>query len=226
MPTHPAYLPVMDSSLHGPTLARVVTAARAGSIEHAVALFRAGGFDRRADDPAALAVAGRLAKDRALALPLADRPAALAEAAAIYARAFAFDPQPYTRINAATLTLLAGDSEAGQVMARELLDWLDSGDSFAETPYFVAATRAEALLLLDRRDAAEAALAQAIALAPDCADDQATTLRQLQLILACQGADTAWLDAYRPPRALSYAGHLGIDEAAIGDLSGQALRQG
>ena len=132
MPSHPAYLPAMDSSLHGPTLARVVTAARAGSIEHAAALFRAGGFDRRADDPAALAVAGRLAKDRALRLPVAERQRALADAAATYARAYALDPQPYTRINAATLTLLSGDAETGRAMAQGLLDWLDSGEAFAE----------------------------------------------------------------------------------------------
>ena len=219
MPAHPAYLPSMDSSAPGPSLARVVTAARAGSIDHAAALFRAGGFDRRSDDPAALAVAGRIAKDRALRLPLAERSRALAAAATHYAQSFALDPQPYTRINQATLTLLAGEVEAGQAMARSLLDWLDSGASFAETPYFLAATRAEALLLLGRRDAAEAALAAAIGPGSDSAEDQATTLRQLRLILDAQGADAGWLDAYRPRQALNYAGHLGIAEVAVEPLA-------
>ena len=56
------------------TLARIVTVARAGSLTHALALFRAAGFDRADHDPAALAVAGRLAKDQALRAPAAERP--------------------------------------------------------------------------------------------------------------------------------------------------------
>ena len=216
-----AYRIAMESSAQGPTLARVITAARAGSLDHAAALFRAGGFDQRAEDPAALAVAGRLAKDRALRLPAAEQPAALAAAAQAYSRAFDLDPQPYTRINAATLTLLSGDRARGQAMAKDLLDWLDSGATFAETPYFLTATRAEALLLLGELGGARAALAQAFALAPDSAEDLATTLRQLRLILARDGADTAWLDPFRPPRTLNYAGHLGIAEAAIAPLAAE-----
>ncbi|WP_068071023.1 TRAFs-binding domain-containing protein [Novosphingobium lentum] len=211
----------MNHSGQVPTLAKIVTAARAGSLDHASALFRAGGYDRAMDDPAALAVAGRLAKDRALRAPPADRAALMHQAAQAYARAFAIDPQPYTRINEATLTLLAGDGARGQALARDLLDWLDSGVPFAETPYWLAATRAEAHLLLDDRPQAEANLARAVALAADSREDQATTVRQLCLILTQAGADSAWLDPYRPPRALNYAGHLGVAEAQIASLAGR-----
>ncbi|MGG2377293.1 hypothetical protein ACE400_29245, partial [Salmonella enterica] len=86
-----------------------MTAARAGSLDHASALFVAAGFDRATDDPAALAVAGRLARDRALRRPVAERGGLLRDAAGFYARAHALDPQPHTLISQATLALLAGD---------------------------------------------------------------------------------------------------------------------
>lgn len=91
-------------------LPAIITAARAGALDHAETLFAAGGFDRRVDDPAALAVKGRLLKDRAALLPLAERRAGFAAAAAAYAAADALAPQPYTRINLATLTMLAGNA--------------------------------------------------------------------------------------------------------------------
>ncbi|MBC2651893.1 hypothetical protein H7F50_08055 [Novosphingobium flavum] len=200
------------------TLARIVTVARAGSLTHALALFRAAGFDRADHDPAALAVAGRLAKDQALRAPAAERPALLARAAAAYAAADALAPQPYTRINQATLTWLAGDRAAGEDLARAVLAWLDTGNHPPETPYWLAATRAEALLLLGDRAAAGQWLGQAIARQPDAWEDQAATLRQLGLILVAQGTDAGWLDAYRPGRVIHFGGHLGIADTAAAAL--------
>jgi hypothetical protein len=188
----------------------IVTTARAGSHRHAWDLFVGGGHAARADDPAALAVKGRLLKDRAIGLPASEQPAAFAEAAAAYAGADALAPQAWTRINCATLTLLAGDVPRAQAEARELLAWLAGADDIAETPYYLAATRAEAHLLLGDVAAAERALAEAVAANPEGWEDQASTLRQFALIATQGGFDTAWLDAYRPPRALHYAGHLGV----------------
>lgn len=208
----------MDQPGQAPTLARIINAARAGSLDYASSMFRSGGFHSAIEDPAALAVAGRLAKDRALRRPVAERAVWMAEAADAYGRAFAIDPQPYTRINQATCRLLAGDTEGAQAIARELLAWLDSGVRIAETPFYIIATRAEALLLLGDRAGAEACLADAVGLAFDCPEDQASTLRQLNLILDHRNADRAWLDVYRPRRALNFAGHLALDEDAIGPL--------
>jgi hypothetical protein len=219
MSAFPAYLSSMDQSAQRPSLAKIITAARAGSLEHASMLFRAGGFDRAGNDPAALSVAGRLAKDRAMRSHSSARAALFAEAARAYARAFDLDPQPYTRINQATLTTLSGDVEGGRALARDLIDWLGTEKDFAETPYYLAATAAEAHLLLGERDDAESRLADAIGLAAGSWEDRASTLRQFRLIVAAAGQDARWLDRYRPPRALNYAGHLGIAESAVSALA-------
>ena len=156
-----------------PTLPAIITAARAGALDHANRLFHAGGYDARSDDPAALAVKGRLLKDRALRLPRAERAAALAGAAEAYAAADALSPQPYTRINTATLTFLAGDRPAGSAIAHELLAWIERADGIAETPYYLAATRAEALLLCGDGAGAAAAMTTALEHDPDGWSDHA-----------------------------------------------------
>lgn len=199
-----------------PTLPAIITAARAGALDHANRLFHAGGYDARNDDPAALAVKGRLLKDRALRLPRSERAVALASAAEAYAAADALSPQPYTRINTATLTFLSGNKAAGSALAHELLAWIEQADDIAETPYYLAATRAEALLLCGDGAGAAAAMTTALQHDPDGWSDHASTLRQLGLILDAQGATREWLDPFRPPRSLYFAGHLGVaaDDAA------------
>jgi hypothetical protein len=211
-------MPMPASPSRRATLPAIVTAARAGALGHAWSQFEAGGYDRETDDAGALAVKGRLLKDRALAAAPEARPALFAEAARAYAAADALSPQPYTRINVATLTLLAGDAAGAAAIAGDLIDWMNAAGDVAETPYYLAATRAEAELLQRDRDAAEALLAEAIGHDPDGWADHASTLRQLGLILSAQRAPTDWLDRYRPPRSLHYAGHLAIaadDHAAL-----------
>jgi hypothetical protein len=192
------------------SLSAIITAARAGSLDHARALFAAGGYEGQNDDPGALAVKGRLLKDMALRLAPDMRGSGFAEAACAYAAADARAPQPYTRINMATLTLLAGDPPQAAALARDLLGWLSSDSRIAETPYYLAATRAEAHLLCGDAGAAETALHAAHVADPDGWANHASTLRQLRLILAARGESDAWLDRFRPPRSLHFAGHLGV----------------
>ena len=207
------------------SLAAVVTAARAGALDHASALFDRGGHGARRDDPAALAVHGRLLKDRALRAAGSERATLFVSAEDHYAAADALQPQPYTRINVATLALLSGDVERACAIASHLLGWLDDATGIAETPYYIAATRAEAHLICGDRQAAEAALQAAYRHDPDGWSDHASTIRQLGLVLGATHADSDWLDAYRPPRSLYFAGHLGVAEtgsehlvAAIDDI--------
>ncbi len=88
-----------------------------------------------------------------------------------------------------------------------------------ETPYYHAATEAEALLLLGRREDARAALAAAVAAAPRAWEDHGSTLRQLVAIEAELGGDAAWLNLLRPPRSLSW---IGLGEDGDGSaISGQ-----
>jgi hypothetical protein len=194
------------------SLPAIITAARAGALTHAWSLFRAAGYDGLDNDPAALAVKGRLLKDQALRVVGGERQSLLAASIAAYAAADRLSPQPYTQINVATLRLLSGDRDAASADARALLATLDGDNPFQETPYYLAATRAEALLLCGDVAGAEAALATAIKHNPDGWSDHASTLRQFRLILSSQDLDDTWLDAYRPPQSLHYAGHLGVAE--------------
>ena len=193
-------------------LPAIITAARAGALDRAETLFAAGGFDRRTNDPAVLAVKGRLLKDRAVLLPISAQPAGFAAAAATYAAADAQFAQPYTRINLATLTMLAGNRDEARRIAAGIIDWLDRDDAIRETPYYLAATKAEAHLVRGDVDAAAGAFAEAIARAPAAFEDHAATLRQLGLLARHSGLDTAWLEAFRPPRSLHFAGHMGVAE--------------
>ena len=200
------------------TLPAIITAARAGSLDRAWALFTRLGYDEL-DDPATLAVKGRLLKDRALRLAPSERAGAFVDAGRAYAAADALSPQPYTKINVATLALLSGDAARAAALAGDLLAWLDRAQDIAETPYYLGATRAEAHLLRGERGAAEAEMGAAIAADDDGWADHASTIRQLALISGHQGIGHAWLDAFRPPASLHFAGHLGVaagDSAALG----------
>jgi hypothetical protein len=88
----------------------------------------------------------------------------------------------------------------------------------AETPYWLAATRAEARLLRGSIASARDALSAAIAHDPTGWADHACTLRQLGLILEARDLKPDWLDPFRPPQSLHFAGHLGIASDDPGDL--------
>lgn len=196
-------------------LSLIIAYARAGASAFAWERFKAAGYDRMTDDPAALGVRGRLLKDRALAGAGAERRRLFGEAAAAYRSASALSGATYPLINAASLSLLSGDDEQAQALARQTLDGIDADPDEPETPYYRLATRAEALLLLDRHDEARAAFAEAVALAPDAWEDHASTLRQFALILDAQGQDRAWLDSHRPPRSLHFGGHMSFDPRVV-----------
>ena len=198
------------------SLSAITSLARSGALDRAWALFEGGGYIADAS-PAALAVKGRLLKDRAIRAGGGDRSALLAEAGAAYAAADAIAPAPYLLINIATLAALQGDRDRSAALAGAVIERLAAKD-VAETPYYIAATRAEALLLMGDPAGAERALGAAIALHPQGWEEHACTLRQLSLILAARGEDAAWLDPHRPPASVHFAGHLAISEAATAGL--------
>lgn len=134
----------------------------------------------------------------------------LGEAAASYAAADRLAPQPYLRINAAACRALAGEQAAALADAEAVLDQLAAGRGIDETPYWLAATRAEALLIQGEVLGADAALTEAMALDPDGYDDHASTLRQFGRLTEALSLDSAWLDKHRPPVSVHFAGHLGI----------------
>jgi len=154
---------------------------------------------------------GRLLKERAYETKGEERESIFRDAATAYAAAAAASRATYPLINAASLSLLGGDLAQARAYAREVLSSLVTHPDEPETPYWRAATRAEALLLLAREAEARAAFAEAVALAPQAWEDHASTLRQFALILAEQGRDASWLDAHRPPRSLHFTGHMSFD---------------
>lgn len=200
------------------SLTAIITAARGGAIDHAWSMFRAGGFDKLDGDPAALAVKGRLLKEEALRSAGDARARNFADAATAYAAADRIAPQPYTRANVAALSLLAGNVEHGRAMAGDLLAWLEREADIPETPYYLAAARAEALLVRGDVAGAEQALAEAIERAPAAWEDHAATLHQMRRIAAAQTLVLPWLGRFQPPRSLHYAGHLGIGEDGTAPL--------
>lgn len=186
-------------------LVELAALVRAGAADDAWSRFVREGL-ASLDDPAVLTLKGRILKSRARAAAEDRRRAALyGEAAAAYLAAALGGGGAYALINAATLSLLAGDEAAARAHALAVLETDDD-----DGPYYRAATRAEALLLLRRFDEAWAALDAAVALAPKAWEDHAVTLRQFRLLLEALGEDDAGLARLAPPRALHFTGHMAV----------------
>lgn len=192
-------------------LHQILSLARAGNPARAWALFHSSGWNARTDDPKALTLKGRLLKDRAKASGGVDRVRLYAAAAEAYAAA-ALERDSYPLINAAALALLGGKPERARSLAQETLELLESDPGQGENAYWRAATRAEALLLLDDDTGARAALADGISKLPYAWEDHAATIGQFELILAEQGKDADWLDRHRPPPSLYFSGIIGLDD--------------
>ncbi len=188
----------------------ITAMARSGALDRAWALFEGAGYDLAVGDPAALAVKGRLLKDRGLAAKGAERLRWLGDAARAYADADALASAPYLRINVATLTYLSGRKAKGAELAQSVIDQISSGDTHAETPYWLAATRAEAMVLRGDIAGADRAFTEARLHSPESWSDHASTLRQLKMIADFGAMPTEWMDRHRPPKSIHFAGHMGV----------------
>ncbi len=193
----------------------IIAHARAGALDHAWDLFQRGGFDEDTSEPELACLHGRLLKDRAVRASGEERSALYRRAGEAYWRAASATMTTYPLINAATLSLLGAEESRARDLAVEVLERIDQHPEEPETPYYRAATRAEALLLLGRDEEARAAFGGAVADAPRAWEDHASTLRQFALILAAQGQDASWLDAHRPPRSLHFGGHMSFDPKVV-----------
>jgi hypothetical protein len=191
-------------------LPHITTLARSGALDRAWALFRESGYEAETDNPAALAVKGRLLKDQALSANGADKWEGLALAAAAYAAADALVPQPWLLINVAALTAMQGKTVEARGIADAVLERIAPGQVVAETPYWLGATRAEALLIKGEVHEADAMLSEARTHDPDGYEDHASTLKQFARLISAAEGSAAWLDKHRPPTSLHFAGHLGI----------------
>jgi class 3 adenylate cyclase len=159
----------------------------------------------------------RLLKDAALAISGGDRTAALAATARAYeevyraARAAENTEAYYPCINAATLSLLAGDDETSARLAREVLALLAQWPAERKSLYEVASELEAQLVLGDlisARKSAEAVRARVRDTAQSDYRGQATMLRQLRLIVEAKGLGSELLDLLAPPRVIHYLGHI------------------
>lgn len=179
--------------------------ARAGATEQALAAFRDLGLTDVRDEEVT-SLFGRLNKDIGLAASGPARAAALRLAIDAYAEAFLLDEGYFPAINVATLSALTDQADQARDWAERALALADK--ALDRDGYYAHATRAEALLLLDRT--AEAAAAIAAALAAPCADygPRSSTLKQLRLVVAKRGLSDAALQPLTPPPVMHYSGHI------------------
>jgi hypothetical protein len=177
------------------------------------------GLDRVDDDSDVMALGARLLKDVALAAR-GPRRAAFAKASTRrYHDLFQRFGGLYGAVNAATMTLIAGDRAGGRARAAAALRIPAQHGLTGEAAYYDAASRAEARFLLGDLEAARETLAQALTHAPGAFAAHASTLRQLDMLCRETGVDAAWLSAFRPPVCAHFTGH-------ILDASGEAALTG
>jgi tetratricopeptide (TPR) repeat protein len=181
----------------------VLALARSGSTEEARRRFQEYGLGGIATEDVA-ALRARIVKDVALAATGAERRRHAARSAALYEEIFGRTRGFYPAINAATLTMIAGDTSKARELGAQVLDLLrDDGDD-----YYAAATRAEAHLLLGRIDDARDALDRAAALRGDDEGAVSTTRRQLRLVCDTTGIGRDILAPLAGPTVVHYCGHL------------------
>ena len=188
----------------------VLALTRANSLDFARAEYHRYELDRIRHHEDIMALGGRLFKDLYRASsgqPARDHALQSAEK---YEEAFKDTKGYYSGINAATMFLLGGVPEdMVKTRAENVLSILpDTSDLDAETLYFVEATRAEAHVLLEDYDAAQAAMRRAWDHDPLNFVAHASTLKQFRMIAAHRGKAYDWLTEYNPPKTVHYAGHI------------------
>lgn len=184
----------------------IIRLARSGSPGRAWSMMVEHGLLDSDTDGRALTLQARLVKDQAKRADGAERARLFGQSAKLYAKAGALDNGSYPLINAASLSLLAGKPAQSQKLARDVLAALDANPDEAETPYWLGATRAEALLLLGDELGARRALRHAVDKQPAAYHDHAATLGQFELLCHELNIDGAWLDQIRPPKVIQFCG--------------------
>jgi hypothetical protein len=123
-----------------------------------------------------------------------------------YLAAYALARDPYPGINAATLSLLLGESAAAHSLAQEIIARI-AAQARALTCWD-RATLGEAQLLLGDIDRSRDAYAAAYASAPGDAGTIASMRRQVHLIARVVPAAAGLLDVLPAPTVAAFAGHM------------------
>ena len=181
----------------------VLALARAGATEEAARRFERYGL-QATDEEDIAALGARIAKDIALEASPTGRRTETVRALDLYRAIHARTGGYYAAINAATLSLVAGEPAQARELARAALDALRRSD---ERSYYAAATEGEAQLLLGDEPAAREALARAATMHGGDYSSLATTRRQLRLVCALTGADPEIIGILAGPGVAHFCGH-------------------
>ena len=204
--------------------AAVLCLARAGAVDFARSEYVRLGLAEAEDDADAVALGARLLKDVALAARGPRRIAFAKASIDRYEALFERFGGLYGAINAATMTLVAGDPAGAAARAAAVLAPPPSSALTGEAAYYEAASRAEAWFLVGDIDAARETLSAAVALAPRAYAAHASTLRQLEMLCRETGVGHDWLAPFRPPVCAHFTGHI-VDASGEAALDGESLRR-
>lgn len=181
----------------------VLALSRAGATEEAAARFERYGLAASEEEDIA-ALGARIAKDLALAAGAGERQRGAARARDLYEAIYERTRGYYPAINAATMSLVAGQAERARALARTVLELLRRS---GERSYYAAATEAEAHLLLGDEAAAREALERAAELHGGDFGALSTTRRQLRLICDLTGLGPDLLGILAGPDVAHFCGH-------------------
>ena len=155
----------------------------------------------------ALALSGRIAKDRWARLPPgAQRDAAARQAIDCYRRAWEHSRDAFPGINAATMLQLAGDADAARALARDARAAARQSTQTAE--HWRQAILGEAALLLGEHELAAAHYHGAVAAARQEVGHIASMRRQLRLLAGTMPIPEVVRAALEVPRVVVFTGHM------------------
>ena len=127
----------------------------------------------------------------------------------VYLGAFRRHRRGWSGINAASLSLIMGDSELSRRVARQVLHiCADLLKDPSRRDYWTLATVAEAFLLLGRQERAAKFYRLARARSPRNYGNLASSRRQLSLLARYVKVDPAVLDTLRIPPVVAFTGHM------------------
>jgi class 3 adenylate cyclase/tetratricopeptide (TPR) repeat protein len=133
----------------------------------------------------------------------------LARSRDLYLDAFQRSRGNYSGINAASLSLIMGDTRRAEDLAREVVRiCFERWKRPAQRDYWLVATVAEAYLLLGRQERAAKYYGAARARSAQNYAGLASTRRQLKLLARFASVDSRVLEALRIPPVVAFTGHM------------------
>jgi class 3 adenylate cyclase len=196
---------------------RALALARGGSLtkaaEYAHELLAEAGLPRQIEVETRSLLA-RLVKDQSTRArdPLLQVRLA-AESAALYRQAHQLSADPFPGINAATMSLLAGDEASARELVTVVVRQTQARLHQKEESYWHFATLGEACVILQRPDEAAAWYRRALAAAAGRPGDLAAMRRNLRLLERKVAIDDAVRELFPVGRVLAFTGHM-IDAPA------------